>query len=91
MIKDLFLCPVCGYPYLRERRWTNNSGSDEICPSCGTHFGYDDAAGGDSGRREAVYRRRRDAWRAASYPWFSPSQGPPEGWNPEIQLEVFGD
>jgi len=37
-----FSCPVCGYndpalpPFGEEWR-------DEICPSCGSQFGYDDA------------------------------------------------
>jgi rubredoxin len=62
---DRYLCPVCGYPELSEPPWNNESPSDEICPSCGTQFGYDDVVGGDAGKREALYRRRREAWRVA--------------------------
>ncbi len=85
---ERYLCPVCGYPELVDPPWDNDSGSDEICPSCGTHFGYHDAAGGDAGRREEVYRRLREAWRSAGYPWFAPDEPPPAGWNPEEQLET---
>ena len=38
-------CFVCGYPELDELP----DRSDEICPSCGFHFGYDDAASGTPG------------------------------------------
>jgi hypothetical protein len=86
-----FLCPVCGYPDLAEAPWSNGSPSDEICPSCGTHFGYDDVAGGDAARREQVYRHRRREWRSAGCPWFSPSTPPPSGWNPDTQFRAVGD
>jgi hypothetical protein len=85
---DRFLCPVCGYPDLSESPWMNESASDEICPSCGTHFGYDDVAGGDAAKREQVYRRRRSEWRSAGCPWFSVGTRPPSGWNPETQLDA---
>lgn len=85
-VVDRFVCPVCGYGGLEEPPWTDDSGSDEICPSCGTHFGYDDAAGGDAGAREAVYRKRRADWIAGGMEWWSPSGNPPDGWDPEQQL-----
>lgn len=86
MTYDRWLCPVCGYPELAEPPWTNEEGSDEICPSCGTHFGYHDAAGGDAARREVAYRQRRDAWKAGGCRWFSPATPAPQGWNPKAQL-----
>jgi rubredoxin len=79
-------CPVCGYPYLKEEPWQGNSASFEICSSCGTHFGYDDAAGGDVARRSAKYAALRAKWKAAGFPWFSPRERSPEGWNPRTQL-----
>jgi hypothetical protein len=85
---DQYLCPVCGYSELSEPPWQNESPSDEICPSCGTHFGFDDVAGGDAGAREVLYRNRRQAWRIAGCPWFSVGRPPPRGWNPYEQLEV---
>jgi hypothetical protein len=42
----IYLCPVCGYDWLTEEPLVGPSASDEICPVCGIHFGYDDAAGG---------------------------------------------
>ena len=47
-------CPVCGYAGLDDPPWQGGAPSDEICPSCGTHFGYDDAAGGDVERMQAA-------------------------------------
>ena len=41
----MFTCPVCSYPQLTTEPWTAGSPSDEICPQCGTQFGYDDAIG----------------------------------------------
>jgi hypothetical protein len=90
-MRDRYLCPVCGYPDLDEPPWTNNSPSDEICPSCGTQFGYDDATGGDAARQQAVYRELRERWKAAGCPWFSRGRSQPQGWNPEKQLELFDD
>lgn len=86
VMADRYVCPVCGYPALEEPPWTDDEGSDEICPSCGTHFGYHDAAGGDAARREEVYRRLRMAWRAGGCRWFSPRESPPPGWDPLQQL-----
>ncbi len=38
-----FICPVCGFPHLCEEPYPQSGGtSDEICPSCGFLFGYDD-------------------------------------------------
>lgn len=84
-----FLCPVCGYPGLDEPAWSDATASDEICPSCGTHFGLDDAAGGDAAAREERHRDLRDAWREAGCPWFSRSAQRPTSWKPHSQLEVF--
>ena len=87
VMPDRYTCPVCGYGGLVEPPWSDGSGSDEICPSCGIHLGYDDVAGGDAGRREAIYRERRATWIAAGMPWWSPNR-PPPGWDPEEQLRA---
>jgi rubrerythrin len=79
-------CPVCGYPNLRSEPWRGDLPSDEICPSCGTHFGYEDFAGGDPTRRPAEYASLRAKWKAAGFPWFSPVRHPPQGWDPRAQL-----
>ena len=39
---EVTTCPACGFDGLFERPWTGDSASDEICPCCGIHFGYDD-------------------------------------------------
>jgi hypothetical protein len=84
-MRDRFLCFACGYPDLTEPPWNNDAPFDEICPSCGIHFGYDDAAGGDPARREEVYREWRRRWIAAGMAWWSRSTAP-AGWDPEAQL-----
>jgi hypothetical protein len=90
-MSDKYLCPVCGYPELRDQPWENDAPSDEICPSCGTHFGYDDVAGGDAGRREQVWRERRAEWKTLGMPWFSKGQPRPSDWRPQEQLAVVDE
>jgi len=79
-VTDTYLCPVCGYPGLAEPAWTGESPSDELCPSCGTQFGYDDAAGGDVQTRQAIYEQRREEWRASGMKWWSTANPAPPGW-----------
>ena len=84
------LCPVCGYG-LGFLSWDGDSPSDEICPSCGIQFGYDDAAGGDERAREAVYHRWRQQWIESGLQWWSKGRrSPPPGWNPIEQLSQIG-
>jgi hypothetical protein len=69
----------------------NDSPSDEICPCCGIHFGYDDVASGDPAMRERVYREWRVQWTAAGKKWWSQGREPPPGWDPRAQLQRFAD
>ena len=90
MSNSLFTCPCCGYAGLDESAWNSiGSPSDEIFPCCGIQFGYPDAAGGDLARRHEVYRQWRRNWARRGMPWSSPGQGPPPGWDPEVQVEQF--
>lgn len=86
-VSDRHVCPVCGYGELCEPPWDNESPSDEICPSCGTQFGYHDAAGGDVARRQSKHRELRKRWVARGMPWDSAGiEPPPDGWDPRRQL-----
>lgn len=88
-MSDRYTCPVCGYGGLPEAPWDNDAPSDEICPSCGTQFGYHDAAGGDAARRQPRYRELREEWIARGMPWESPDIEPaPDDWDPTRQLEA---
>lgn len=78
-------CPACGYD-LRFRPWTGDSASDEICPSCGIQFGYDDAAGGDPNGRPAIYSEWRRAWIRDGMKWQGRGIAEPAGWDPSLQL-----
>lgn len=57
-------CPVCESP-LDFEPWSNGVSSQEICPSCGIHFGYNDARASlrllvyEGWRREWIARGRR--------------------------------
>jgi len=79
------LCPVCGFG-LEFEPWRGASAADEICPSCGIHFGYDDAAGGDGEKRAAIYGEWRQKWIAKGMPWSSVGQPPPSAWDPGENL-----
>lgn len=77
----LYTCPVCGYPALDSPPHLPQGGaSDEICPSCGFQFGYDDDDRGIS------FEQWRTEWIAKGMPWFSTGIEPPLGWNPVNQL-----
>lgn len=74
-------CPVCAWPGLMEEAWSQASPSHEICPSCGTEFGYDDAVGFTD--RDALAARHgalRQSWKLGGREWWSDSRKPPDGW-----------
>lgn len=80
-----FVCSVCGFPGLDEQPYYPDGGaSDEICPSCGFQFGYDD----DS--EESLQKWRQD-WINRGMPWFSKGIPRPSDWNPEAQLRKLRD
>lgn len=76
-------CPVCGYNQLYEPPY-DESGvpSDEICPSCGFHFGYDDDEVG-----AIAFELWRVKWIQDGMVWFSKGRKPPLDWDPEKQLK----
>ena len=82
-------CPVCGYDGLPDEPWSKDGGSDEICPSCGIQFGYDDAAGGDFAARKLEWQAWRQKWINNGMKWNSACP-PPTGWNPIEQLKNIG-
>lgn len=87
------LCPVCGYDFFSKfgfNPWNNNSPSDEMCPSCGIQFGYDDMAGGDSGKRQKIYKDWREKWIIQNCQWYSKGMKEPVNWQPRKQLENIG-
>lgn len=78
-------CPVCGY-LLECAPWRGDSAADEMCPSCGIQFGYDDHAGADPNRRAAIYAHWRNQWIGSGMPWSSRGIPPPNDWDPAEQL-----
>lgn len=84
-----FACPACGFG-LQFEPWSKSGPSDEICPSCGIQFGYDDAAGGKESARPEIYRRWRENWIAEGMAWHGDLEDLPDGWQPEKQLIVLG-
>jgi hypothetical protein len=76
---ELMVCRVCGLAQ-ETPPWGRDglSPSFEICPCCGTEFGYDDAT------RVAVLRRRA-RWAQTGYAWFDPVLRPP-GWRRQEQM-----
>ena len=76
------VCPVCGYPSLREPpRATSGGGSYEICPSCGFQFGVDDDDKGIS------FKEARDRWVASGSKWHSKGLSAPQDWDAAKQLK----
>ena len=81
-MKNINFCPVCGYD-LGFPAWQNGLPSDEICPSCGIQFGYDDSREGEF--REGQYFGWRKKWMLDGCKWYGASPQP-ENWNPKKQL-----
>ena len=69
------LCPVCGYQ-LDCPAWSDDLPSFEICPCCGTQFGYDDFCGGDADARRNWWRQARRDWVANGMQWWSDNPPP---------------
>jgi hypothetical protein len=81
--KNALLCPVCGFAGLTEPPYDSaGCASFDICPCCGTEFGYDDAT--------KSHGELRKDWLAAGASWRSKAQGPPPNWDPLTQLRESG-
>lgn len=57
-------CPVCGFDAMPDAAEAGN-----ICPCCGTEFGYDDDLG-------VTYEELRVRWEQSGMPWFSRAVAP---------------
>ena len=87
-------CPVCGYK-LSFLPWSGKSSSDDICPSCGTQFGYHDAIRfkGSDEQIKARYDELRRMWISGGMKWHFPNNKidhEPKDWNPKRQLLNIG-
>lgn len=67
-----YLCPVCGY------RMEDPPRDYNICPSCGTEFGYHD--------ENASITELRATWLRNGLQWWSPVDPQPENWDPYEQV-----
>jgi hypothetical protein len=73
-----YTCPVCGYNKLKHPPQDEN-----ICPSCYTEFGYDDA--------NRTHAELRQEWIGNGPHWEGANVMPaPPGWNPYEQLKNIG-
>lgn len=79
-----FNCPVCGFPDLERP-----AEDDNICPCCGTHFGYDDATTVEA-EIGNIHGALRLGWLRAGHPWRSRSWDQPRGWDYRKQLWNIG-
>lgn len=77
--KSLFICPVCGYDKLYEAPYIDGCASFNICPCCGTEFGYDDFT--------ISHSILREKWIADGMIWWSKNLLPPDGWDTQQQLK----
>ena len=74
------VCPVCGWSKLEEPAYDETkSSSFEICPSCGTEFGYQDA--------NKTHAELRKEWIEKGMSWWSNTTEKPADWNPQEQLK----
>lgn len=78
-----FICPVCRYPGLSEPPYdANGASSFDICPCCGTQFGYQDA--------RTPHSELRKRWLDSGAHWHSKVVAQPENWNALDQLRLAG-
>jgi hypothetical protein len=70
------LCPVCGFELADGVR------EFSLCPSCGTEFGYSDAA--------TSHEELRVRWVSLGGPWSGRPELRPLRWDPVQQLEAAG-
>lgn len=78
---ELYVCPVCGYPSLTEAAYDGHGcASYDICPCCGTEFGYDDST--------VVHSDLRRKWVSEGMQWWSKYQPKPDDWDPIKQLKT---
>ncbi|MBI2263630.1 MAG: hypothetical protein HYU64_00430 [Armatimonadetes bacterium] len=84
MPKKRYLCPICGYPDLKEPPWGKDGAtpSYDICPCCGCEFGYEDA-------RPEGADKFRQKWIEGGGTWFEPKKRP-EAWDMTEQLKGIG-
>jgi hypothetical protein len=68
-----YLCPVCGFDNMPFPPEDHN-----ICPCCGTEFGYHDL--------RMSHEELRERWASDGASWFSAALPQPLGWNWYIQL-----
>ena|ERR1700690_329282 len=73
-VKQLELCPVCGFPL--------EVYDFNICPSCGVEFGVDDIG--------HTHSELRKIWVENLALWSSSVDPRPVGWNPWLQLILAG-
>ena len=74
------VCPVCRYPDLDEPAYDSfGCASCNICPCCGTEFGYDDST--------IAHSDLREKWVFEGMQWWSKHQLKHNDWDPVRQLE----
>lgn len=77
---EVYICPVCGYPSLSEAAYdVFGCPSYNICPCCGTEFGYDDST--------LTHSDLRSKWISEGMLWWSKHQKIPDNWDPVKQLD----
>jgi hypothetical protein len=85
-VNNEYQCPVCGYIGFDEPPWASDvSPSYDICPSCGTEFGYQDFGQNELERR-ARWQTLRQEWIGRGMPWSSSVDPKPAEWDPIKQL-----
>jgi hypothetical protein len=84
LMRKINNCRVCGYE-MPSPPWGEDgkTPSWEICPCCGTEFGYKDC-------QITAIRNMREKWIANGMNWSDPEEKP-EGWSFELQKRNIPD
>ncbi len=82
----MYICPVCGYSELEESPYDKfGDSSFEICPCCGTEFGYHDFV---KNKKDLTLRWKslREKWLRKNAKWHFPEKKPKK-WSLKEQLK----
>ena len=81
-----YICPICGYNKLERQPYNEYfQGTMEICPCCGTEFGYDDAVRNKK-NLHLRWKKLRGKWVIGGSKWLNPIKKPKD-WSAEEQLK----
>ncbi len=92
-MKSCHTCLICGFANLLKNLIVDGQiqSTNEICVSCGFHYGYDNLNGSgeypESLSERGIIMHYRNNWIKNGMKWWSMACMSPDNWNPKEQLK----